>query len=458
MVRSLVVAGAFALACGACSAVSPRVDSPLTVRVSLVQKELSLANGLRVAIHREPSAQTAVVHLRYHVGSKDDPPGRSGLAHLFEHLMFRETKRLGPGDFMQRLEAAGGVETNASTTHDRTDYYEVVPPSELGLALWLEAGRMAHPVEDLDDDVFRKERAVVENEWREHYEDTPYGNVYAFALEAVFGPLHPYGQPTIGNARELEAATVDDVRAFAAKHYHPNNATLVVCSPFDPGAVAALVHQAFDGVPAGRVPPRRSFDAARLQKNKRLDVVARVTAPMVAMAWPAPPPGADGYEELRLALGLLEGQLTHRLIVDEKLAESVELDLEPGHLGSLVMLEVRMRGGQSTETAVDIAERFLRRIAQLGRLHQWNDFVDYRTKQMIRRLAALEGLGARASRIQFDIDHFGAADGMQAELRRVQDVPQADVGSAVEQFLADAPHVTIFVTPDPSAPRAGSLQ
>jgi zinc protease len=458
MGAAVVMAFVLAVAPLGCGGALARVKDPMTVRVSLAHEDFTLRNGLRVVIHREPSAQTAVVHLRYHVGSKDDPPGRSGLAHLFEHLMFRETRRLGPGDFMQRLEAAGGVETNASTTHDRTDYYEVVPPSELGLALWLEAARMAHPVEDLDDEVFTKERSVVENEWREHYEDTPYGNVYAFALDAVFGATHPYGRPTIGNARELEAATVADVRAFAARHYRPNNATLVVCSPFDPRAVAALVQRTFESVPGGPVPPRRSFDLRRLAKNARVDVTARVDGPMVAMAWPAPPPGADGYDELRLGLGLLEASLAYRLIVEKKIAESVDVSIDPGHLASLVLLEIRLKKGESPSAAIGAAEHQLGRTSQMGRMIQWDDFADYRTKQMIRRLAALESLDARAERIHFDLDHFGVADGMQAELRRVQDIPAADVGSAVEQFLADAPHVTIVVTPDPSAPRAGVLR
>jgi zinc protease len=456
--RSALACLATALAAlGSTHCAPPRVEAKdaLTLRVNLANEDFTLPNGLRVVLHPDKTATTAVVRVRYHVGSKDDPAGKSGLAHLFEHLMFLETPRTAPGDFMQRLEAAGGVETNASTTRDRTDYHEVVPPSQVGLALWLEAGRMAHPVEDIDPKAFTAERNVVQNEWREHYDDVAFGHVYGFALDAVYGRSHPYGRPTIGDPKEVASTSLDDVKAFAAKYYRPNNATLVVCGAFNPAVVKKAIDAHFGPIPGAPVPPRRQLAPVKLEESKRVEVVAKAEAPMIMMAWPAPPPGEPGYEELSLALEVLEGDLWHRLVTEKKSAESVDVGLDPGHLGSLASLEIKLKPGGSTSEALDVANEYLTRTAAIGRTMPWSSFGDFKSRQMVRKVATLEDPESRASRILYDLEFFGVADGMQEQLRRIQRVKSEELGSAAEHFLVDAKHATVVVSTDPNAPRSG---
>ncbi|MDB4934858.1 MAG: Zinc protease, partial [Labilithrix sp.] len=232
-------------------------DGALTINIALPIEELDLPNGLHVVLHQERSASLALVHVRYHVGSKDDPQGRSGFAHLFEHLMFRGSKNTGTKDYQQWLEDVGGI-TNAETDLDTTDYHAYVPPGALPRAIWLEADRMAYPLAPLDEAGFAHERDVVKNEWRQHYEDVPLGNLDSIAREAIYGISHPYGTSTIGRADELDKATLAEARAFARAYYRPNNATLIVCGLFDVASTRELVTKYFGTIPAGPAPAARS--------------------------------------------------------------------------------------------------------------------------------------------------------------------------------------------------------
>jgi len=453
--EALVVMATVALAaCGG----TVRAGDEVNVRVALTNQDFVLANGLRVVLHPEPTANVALVRVRYHVGSKDDPAGRSGLAHMFEHLMFLETARIAPGDFMQRLEAVGGVETNADTTQDRTDYHETVPPSQLGFALWLEAARMAYPVEGLDDAAFSREREVVKNEWRQHYDDVAYGNASAFTRHALYAADHPYARTTIGNGDDLDRVTLAEVRAFAERYYRPNNATLVICGAFDAAKTRTVVESLFAPIPAGPAPVRRTFAPTKITRDVQAEARANVAAPMVVVAWPAPAPASDGFEEVVLAANVLDGWLHERLVVKSKIAERVDVDVEPGHLGSRFVTEIRLKKGAAAKEAIDVIDDEVSRLALLGDTLQWTKFGDFKARQMVRAIARLEDLDARSTRILFDLEYWNRADGAQEALRRTQAVRLADVGSAADHFLKGRPHATIVFQPDPSAPRSGVMR
>lgn len=457
-VASLVLATLATLAtlpllAGCTRAASPSGDS-FNINIALPVEELDLANGLHVVFHPEPSASTALVYLRYYVGSKDDPTGRSGFAHFFEHLMFRGSKNTGDKDYMQWFDDVGAT-ANASTSFDNTDYHAEVPPGALARALWLEADRMAYPLATLDAKGFDHEREVVKNERREHYEDVPLGNLRAIAYETIYGLAHPYGGTTIGRADGLDRATLAEAHAFAKKYYRPNNARLVICGLFDKAEARSLVKRYFATIPAGAVLASRTMRPPSLPAERSLAIQADVDAPAVAMAWPAPATHQDGSDELGFGLTRFEGRLHQRLVTEKKIANSVDVTYERARLGGLVSLTVKLKPGASPSTTISVIDEYLTETARMGRLYPWDNFGSYKTRTLIREVAALEGLGGRASRILHDLEMHGSANAVRTDLRRMQSVSAADVGEAMEHFLVDSPRVVMVVTPTAGAPRAG---
>lgn len=431
-------------------------DDPLTLQVRLASQRFTLPNGLVVVLHREPSARSAHVRLEYDVGSKDDPVGRAGLAHLFEHLMFEPTRH-GDGKDVNSVLETLSAQANASTSHDVTTYYADVPAAELGRVLWLEADRMAYPAVNVTDASLARERDVVVNEWRERYENEPYGHVWAAAYRELFGSEHPYALPPIGLPEELAKVTLDDVRAFARQHYRPNHATLVVCGAFDPAATRALVERWFGTIPPGAPVPTRTVPAPRLPASRTLTIAADVPAPMVAMAWPAPPVHGDGYEELALGMDVLEGRLGWSAVTDRKLATSVSLSLTPHRLGSVALLRVRLRPDVSPSSATSAVEDEIARVGRLGDTYTFEGFGDLKTRFMVSEVRELEQLDERASALLHGVRWHRQPDAVQEDLRRWQAVRLADMGGAVRQVLGDQPRLTVIVKPTKGAPRAGRV-
>ena len=220
-----------------------------------------LDNGLAVLVHEDHSCPLVAVNLWYHVGSKNERPGRTGLAHLFEHLMFEGSAHHDSGYF-QPLQAAGAV-LNGSTNADRTNYWEVVPTGAVELALWLESDRMGYLLPALTDAKFTNQRDVVLNERRQNYENRPYGRAAMAMLSALYPPDHPYHWLTIGSADDLRATTLDEVKAFFATHYHPGNASLAIAGAIEPARAFALAEHYFSEIPAG--PSRKVVSAAELR-------------------------------------------------------------------------------------------------------------------------------------------------------------------------------------------------
>jgi zinc protease len=444
--------------CGGAPGAEPRSapvpDGALTINIALPIEELDLPNGLHVVLHQERSHPVALVFVRYNVGSKDDPRDRSGFAHLYEHLMFRGSRNTGTKDYRQWLEDVGG-DINGTTNVDHTDYHEYIPPSALPRAIWLEADRMAYPLASLDDNAFANERDVVKNEWRQHYEDVALGNLNAIAHEAIYGPLHPYGRPTIGRGEDLDKATLEEARAFARTYYRPNNATLIVAGLFDPVATKALVQRYFASIPAGPPPAARSLPPPKLARSERIDVQAAVDGPAVMVAWPAPAANGDGMEELAFGLELFSAGLQRRLVTEKKIANAVQVQYERARLGGVASVVVKLKAGESPDTALTVIDEYLGLAARVGRQRSWDNFGNYKTRALVSVVGSMEGLEGRALRILQDIELHGSPNTMKVDLRRLQSVSSIDVGAAVEHFLVDPPRVTLVVHPDPSAPRAG---
>src|SRR5215510_14283215 len=214
-----------------------------------------LENGLPVILHVDRSSPLVAVDVWYHVGSKDEAPGRTGFAHLFEHLMFMGSRNAPYPAFDAIMENWGG-HNNGTTSNDRTNYYEIGPRNLLETFLWLEADRLATLPDVITDEELERQRKVVQNERRQSYENRPYGRGELVVPEAMYPPEHPYHWPTIGSHADLEAASVNDVRAFFARFYLPSNASLCIAGDFDPDEARRLVQRYFGWQPAGDRPPR----------------------------------------------------------------------------------------------------------------------------------------------------------------------------------------------------------
>src|SRR5581483_6574617 len=255
------------------------------VPVTLSFTRHTLANDLDVLLHEDHACPIVAVNIWYHVGSKNERPGHTGFAHLFEHLMFEGSQHYDRGYF-EPLQGAG-ASLNGSTNADRTNYWEVMPSNATELALWMESDRMGFLLPALTETKFNNQRDVVLNERRQNYENRPYGLASFAMLAALFPPDHPYHWSTIGEIADLKAVQIDEVRAFFARYYHPANASIALAGDFDSAEALDLVRRYFEEIPAGE--PVGPLEAsASLDRDVRLLLEDRVELPRICMGWLTP--------------------------------------------------------------------------------------------------------------------------------------------------------------------------
>jgi zinc protease len=310
-----------------------------------------LGNGLELILHPDRAVPLVAVSLWYHVGSGDEVPGKSGFAHLFEHMMFQGARHIGRDVHFEILRKAGASGTNGSTNTDRTNYHEVVPSHHIETALWLESDRMGWLLDLVDEGSLGNQRDVVRNERRERYDNVAYGRERFAVAEALYPEGHPYRYLTIGRHEDIEAASLEDVHAFFRRWYVPSNATLVLAGDFDPVDARALVDKWFATLPAQPrpshvVPPPPQLAATRREEVD--DPLARRTR--VHWVWPSPANFAEGEAELEILARVLGaagwGRLHRTLVLEAEVAQAVSVfqrgmgfsgelhvvaDLRPGH-------------------------------------------------------------------------------------------------------------------------------
>jgi zinc protease len=426
---------------GGCAA-----SAPVTVRASLPHEDVVLENGLRVVVQREAAWRSAVVDVRYRVGSADDPEGHAGLAHLVEHLMFRGTRDLPKKAFDEELSDLTGGSFNAYTTTDATEYYEEIPSTDVPRALFLEAQRMAFPLHDLTEKDFTTERDVVEAERR-----LDQGDTWTPALEAAFAAAFPrghgYHESTIGTAESLHRSTLADARAFVTKHYAPGSATLVVVGNVDVAATLRTIAHDFGAIPARPVPERRASAVPPLAA----DTTTIVTTPGrrgALVAWPAPGRGAPDLPAYRFAARYLDAVLLKEIVRDARAASDVDVLLLEGERASLfvVTIEDVVRG------RIDDALREVREdVALLSAERQLWPIGAYRSAAMIDIVQAVNRPRERAHYIQSSLALFGNGDTAQHDLLATQSVTKEEVAEAFAQ-LASAHRVTVRLVPKGEAP------
>ena len=287
------------------AAAATRLDLPIA--------QHTLANGLRVVANPDPLIGVVAVQVRYDVGSRHEVAGRTGFAHLFEHLMFCGSAGAAAGEHFSQLQRLGAA-VNGTTSFDRTNYYETVPAEALPLALWLEADRMATLLEAVTQESLDTQREVVKEEKRQSYDNQPYGDWGFRGFPLLFGREHPYGHLPIGSMADLDAATLDDVHAFFRRHYGPDNAVLAVAGGVDADAVFALAEEYFGSIPAIGRPPRPADPAvARLDAPRAEEAVVDVPSAALFRLWRAPAEPGPDLDAVRVAIELLAAGSSSRL-------------------------------------------------------------------------------------------------------------------------------------------------
>lgn len=323
--------------------------------IELPYEKTTLDNGLTVIVHQDHSLPLVAVNLLYDVGSRDEERGRTGFAHLFEHLMFMGTKRAPTKMFDAWMEEAGGS-NNAWTSADFTDYHEVGPPGLLPLFLWLETDRMETLGSEIDEAKLGLQRDVVLNERRQRIENAPYGKVDLVLPEMMYPKGYPYYHPVIGSPEDLKAATVGDVRAFFDKWYVPANASLVIAGDITKDDAQKLAERYFGLLPSEPKPERKSLMAPPpLGKVVRETIEDRVELPKIVMAWHSPAHLQPGDAELDLFASVLSSgkasRLYEALVYERPIAQSVEASQWSRQLSSLFVVEVLVRPGVSLDDA-----------------------------------------------------------------------------------------------------------
>jgi zinc protease len=435
--------------------------SKMTV-LTLPTRTATLSNGLEVVLHEDHRTPIVAVNLWYHVGSKDEPRGRHGFAHLFEHLMFQGSRHVAEDTYFRFLESAGASNINGTTAPDRTNYFETVPRNRLELALWLESDRMAFLLDHVDQETLSSQREVVKNERRQNYENAPYGLVQQYVDEALYPESHPYHHLTIGSPQDLDAATLDDVRQFFRTWYVPRNASLVVAGDIDPAAALGLIEKYFGPIPGGRVPERTPVTTGKgadLAGEVRLEVEAGVELARVQASWVTPAYFAPGDGELDLLARALAAtktsRLHKRLVYDEQIAQDVSAYQESGQLGSKFEVVATAKPGHTPEELLAEIDEELAKVASLGISDA--ELSRSRTAFLSERAFGIEGVGSRAETINTFVHYTGDPGYLPKDIARYENATVATIGDVVRKWLVPGARVVAFVRPVKGAPLAGRL-
>lgn len=415
-----------------------------------------MPNGLTVILYESHRLPTVVVDLWFGVGSKEEPARRTGFAHLFEHLMFMGTRAVPNGQFDTIMETHGG-HNNASTSEDRTNYFEEGPSNLLETFLWLEADRLRTLPDDMTKQKVDLQREVVKNERRQSYENRPYGKVDLILQDKLFPPGHPYHHPVIGSHADLSAASVKDVKAFFRTWYVPSNASLVIAGDFDPKEARRLVDKYFGDMPRVPAPPRVQPPPARLKGPVRVAVTDAVELPRVTLAWHAPAhlqPGSSACELLSALLGGgKSSRLQRALVYDQKIAQEVQVEYAPMQFGGLFMVNATAQPGHTTaelERAIDAQLEALRKAPPAEReVERARAFTQTRALQ---RIDPLFGLADMLNEYAFYRDDPGELE--RSYLSRYGAVDAGDLSFAAAEVLG-RPRLTVTVQPKKKEVRRG---
>ena len=430
-----------------------QVDKDLTVysMQSIEFKKTTLSNGLDVILHKDSAIPVVGVNVWYHVGSKDEEPGKTGFAHLFEHVMFEGSKNHNESHFdpLQKV----GASLNGSTTSDRTNYWEDVPSNALELALWLESDRMGFLLDALDQKRFDIQRDVVKNERRQSYENRPYGMASWNIQGALFPLPHPYHWMTIGSQEDLDAASLDDVKDFFRRFYHPSNASLSIAGDIEYDRTLEMVEKYFGGLPPGNPVQRFGQYASSLPGRIELEISDNVTLPRVYIAWPTPPGFTKEDPALELLSDILSDGLSSRLhrslVYEQQIAQSVGIRYHSSEISGQFVIDATPSNPEDIGKLEEAVDNELKRI--------WTDpptddeiaRVKNRLEaQHFRQLTRIGGFGGRADALNYYNVFAKDPNLINTEINEYMSVTREDILRVYEEVLTDK-QVRLKVLPEP---------
>ncbi len=415
---------------------SASVDIPYTLR--------RLDNGLTVVVHEDRKAPIVAVNIWYHVGSKNEVPGRTGFAHLFEHLMFQRSENL-KGDYLNTLQELGATDLNGTTFFDRTNYFQTVPKNALDTVLWLESDRMGHFRNAITQPILDEQRGVVQNEKRQG-DNQPYGKVFEEILKQLFPPDHPYSWETIGSMADLNAASLEDVRKWFETYYGPGNAVLVVAGDVSAEEVFAKAEKYFGDIPPG--PPLARFEEwiPAHDTVRRKSMQDRVAQPRLYLSWTGPRWGTRDAYHLELASAILAGdknsRLYQRLVYQDQIASDVEFGALALEIAGLTYLQVSANPGVSLERLEAVVNEELERFRRSGPTARELERVQtQRRAAFVRGLEQVGGFSGKSGVLAESTVYGGSPDAWKSGYEAAEAATRADLQAVVSKWVTDAPFV-----------------
>jgi len=452
---ALVLTAALAIVSPACGPAVEEVATTATAGSdvpSIEFEKYTLPNGLEVILSEDHRLPLVAVNLWYHVGPANEDAGRTGFAHLFEHMMFQGSKHV-PGDSHFRLlEGAGASDLNGTTDFDRTNYFQTVPTNQLELALWLEADRMGYLLDELDQAKLSNQQDVVRNERRQSVENQPYGIVEEALFHTIFPQGHPYYASIIGSHADLQAANLEDVKSFFKLYYAPNNATIAIVGDIDRDATKALVEKYFGTLKRGEPVQKPGVQTPAITSERRLVVQDRVELPRVYMAWLTPPILQPGDADAVVASFVLgsgrSSRLYKSLVYEKQIAQDVSASQYSLTLGSVFQIQATARPGHTAEEleqAIDAELNALRSAPPAqSEIDRARNTIE---TQIVRGLERLGGFGGVADRLNLYNHHLGDPGYLDDDIQRYRAVTPASVHAFAQKQLAATSRVVVHGVP-----------
>jgi zinc protease len=412
-------------------------------------EKYTLPNGLEVILVEDHKLPLTAVNLWYHVGPANEAPGRTGFAHLFEHMMFAATRHVPRGLADRLLEGAGATDSNGSTDFDRTNYFDTVPSNQLELALWVHADRMGYLPDVLDQRALSNQQDVVRNERRQSVENRPYGIVEEALYHQLFPKTHPYYASVMGSHADIQAARLADIREFFVRYYGPNNASLVIAGDIDKAKTRALVAKYFGSFKRGPALPKPAVVTPPITAERRAVVADRVELPRVYMGWLTSPAYQRGDAELSLAALILAGGKSSRLykslVYERQIAQDVGANQNSNALTSMFVVDVTARPGHSAqeiEAALDTELQALRAIGP-------SEMELERARNTIETalLSQIEKAGGLANALNQYNQYTGDPGFLRRDIERYRRVTVADIRRVVAEQLQNRTRVVVYGVP-----------
>ena len=411
-----------------------------------------LANGLRVVLNEDHSAPLVAVNLWYHVGSKNERPGRTGFAHLFEHMLFSGSEHVGNNEHFRYVQSVGGV-LNGTTFFDRTNYFETLPSNYLALGLWLESDRMGFFLPALTQEKLDIQREVVKEERRQRYDNVPYGTAFERLLNLAYDPDYSYHWPTIGSMEDLQAASLDDIREFFATWYRPDNCTLTLVGDFNPSEAKQLVEQYFgDIVPGGGFP---QFTLERQPQNfeRRETFASRVQLPRLYRLYHLPKMGAPEWIHADLLTTILAAdkasRLERSLVHEKQIAQDVAAYVLPTESTGMLLLQATAKEGVSIETIEQTIDEEIARVVSGGITE--DELTRAKNRAEIEYAHQVENYDSRADLIGMLATYFDDPHILETWLEPYRTASAADLARVAKDFLTPENRTTSLFLPEVAA-------